>query len=529
MLDDTQTVFRFAGFSLDLARGRLRCGADDVVLRPKSFALLSYLVRARGKVVTKDEILSAVWPDVTVTEDSLTRCVHEVRRALGPEAAALLRTVPRRGYLFDMPPHAVSPAAAGNPADRAGGGAQEFPHDGGAPNLRPDGIAVLPFVLAHGGPDDGRMLDGLVHDVISRLARLRSFHVIARGSAFALRHLAADPQAAGRSLGVAYALAGTAEVEDGRFRLHVDLVHVQTGAVIWTDTLAAARDGFLALLPDLTDRVVHSVEMQVTAAETRRALAMPAERLDAWEHFHAGLHDAFRFDPDRIDGALGRLLKATELDPGFSRAYAAQSFCHYFRAFSFSAPDREAEVAAARRTAEDALHADDANPSAHLAFGRALWLEGDADACLQHCERSVALSPGFALGHYMIGFVETHGGDPQRGLAQMDRVLSLSPFDPFLASVQITRAFALVRLGRLDEAAIWARRAARQRNAYSALLAPAALILASAGHVEEARLVTRKLRAIAPDFGAAQLQQSLLRMSDDVAALFRASAPLLGL
>ena len=531
MRRDSEMTFRFEGLTLDLARGRLLDGATDVMLRPKAFALLSYLVRDSGRVVTKGELMSALWPDVTVTEDSLTQCVHEVRQALGPVAAGLLRTVPRRGYLFEAVPDIgalQAPTAVGAPRD-SGTAAGDLAPAERTPTLRRDGIAIMPFVLICGGPNDAHLLDGLAHDTISGLARLRSFHVIARGSTFALRQLAADPQAAGKALGVAYALGGTAEMRDDRFRVCVDLVNVESGAVVWTDTLSGERERFLTLLPDLIQRIVHSVEMEVTTAEARRALAMPTVRLDAWEHFHAGLHHALRFDPKRIDAALDRLRMATELDPAFARAHAGQSFCHYFRAFSGTTPDRAAEVASARRTAEEALHADDANPMANWAFGRALWLEGDPEACQQYCEHSVALSPGFELGHYMIGFVETHGGDARRGLAQMDRVLSLSPIGPFLASVQITRAVALVRLGLIDEAAIWARDAARQPNAYSTMLAHAALILASAGRTVEARQVVTKLHAAAPKFDPTQLHRSIFRMSDDVVALYRKSAPLIGL
>lgn len=102
MQQETEAPIRFAGFTLDLARGRLIGSKGDVPLRPKSFAFLSYMAQNVGRVVSKDELLSAVWPEVIVTEDSLTQCAHDVRRALGPAGSTLLRTVPRRGYLFDF-------------------------------------------------------------------------------------------------------------------------------------------------------------------------------------------------------------------------------------------------------------------------------------------------------------------------------------------------------------------------------------------------------------------------------------------
>jgi TolB-like protein len=453
--------------------------------------------------------------------------VHEVRQAIGQEAAGLLRTLPRRGYLL-----AADPAAGEGAAEEAAAAPRPDERDTPGPGLRRDGIAVLPpSPVTTARPDDVLLLDGVAHDIVSRLARLRSFHVIARASAFALRHLAADPRAAGRLLGVAHVVTGTADMLGARIRLCLDLVQVETGSILWTEDLVESRDRFLTLLPEITDRIVHAVELRVAAAEARRALAMPAERRDAWEHFHAGLHHALRFDPERIGLALDRMQVAVDLDPAFARAHAGKSFCHYFRAFSGIAADRAAEIAAARRTAEEAILSDETSPSALWACGRALWLQGDPEGCLAHCQRSVAISPGFALGHYMVGFVETHCGDPGRGLAGMDHVLSLSPFDPFLASIQITKAIALVRLGRMETATETARQAARQPNAhaYPMLLAPAALILASAGHVDEARRIVGKLRETSPGFGAAEVNRSLYRMSDEVAALFRSAAPLLGL
>lgn len=94
--------YLFAGFMLDLVAGRFFADGEEVQLRPKSFALLSYMARNAGRVVSKDELMSVLWPDVTVTEDSLTQCVRDVRRALGDDGAAMLRTLPRRGYMLDI-------------------------------------------------------------------------------------------------------------------------------------------------------------------------------------------------------------------------------------------------------------------------------------------------------------------------------------------------------------------------------------------------------------------------------------------
>src|SRR5262245_60565659 len=110
------TSFEFAGHVLDLQLGRLRRGDEDLALRSKSFLLLAYFIQNSGRVLGKDELVSAIWPDVTVSDDSLTQCIKEIRRALGQGASGLIRTVPRRGYFADDRRINIQRAAANPPA-----------------------------------------------------------------------------------------------------------------------------------------------------------------------------------------------------------------------------------------------------------------------------------------------------------------------------------------------------------------------------------------------------------------------------
>lgn len=150
------------------------------------------------------------------------QCVSEIRRALGPASSDVLRTVHRRGYLFQ--PHPSPLPASTRPRDASASHASRD-----APAARPEvegarrrGLAVVPFRRSTGAVDR-TFLDGVTNDVIARLARLRSFPVIARGTVFALRRIAADPKRIGGALGVAYVVAGVAEARGGKTRLQVEL------------------------------------------------------------------------------------------------------------------------------------------------------------------------------------------------------------------------------------------------------------------------------------------------------------------
>lgn len=240
-------AFRFAGYALDLRQGRLWGASGDIQLRPKAYELLCYMVRHAGRVLSKAELLEAVWPDVIVTEDSLSQCVHALRDGLGKAGPDLVKTVPRRGYLFDLPLSAAAPA--GTAAGPTAG-------DPAILTPRQSSIAVLPFSAGPGvSPQDRLWCDAVVNDVISQLARLRSFDVIARGSTFALRHLASAVRLAGQKLGADYVFAGSVMPQGKGFRLQMDLVRTDVGSILWTDQIEVGRGRFPELVGALVDRI----------------------------------------------------------------------------------------------------------------------------------------------------------------------------------------------------------------------------------------------------------------------------------
>ncbi|MFM7445297.1 MAG: winged helix-turn-helix domain-containing protein, partial [Tabrizicola sp.] len=281
-------IFALGEFTLDLAQSRLMSAKGDVALRPKAMRLLSVLAQSGGRVVSKDELLGEVWPDVIVSEDSLTQCVHEVREALGAEHAGLLKTVPRRGYMLSGLD--VVALTVPDPASQ----------------VAPGTIAVMPFALPDGMDPQTRILfDGLAHDVISRLARLRAYRVTGRGSVFALRSFAGDALRLRQLLRVAYVAAGRVVAEPGRegaYRLVIDLLRTEDGSLEWVEDIPVTLAGINHASAGIADRLVLAIALAVSEAEKRQALADPGTTPDAWVAFHRGLDRAFRFTSDDMRG-----------------------------------------------------------------------------------------------------------------------------------------------------------------------------------------------------------------------------------
>src|SRR5262249_8018189 len=229
-------MFRFEGYTLDIARHSLRAADREVALRPKNFELLRYLVENPDRLVTKEELLKAIWPNVVVTDESLTRCMSEVRQAIGDAKQTIIATVPRCGYRFTAP--VVRVAAAGtagvSPArlERAGGTPAVSGRVGPPPASAGETPALptpqspprlslmgLPFINLSGDAGQDYIADVITEGLTAYLSRIRDSFVIARTTAFTYKGKAVEVTEIGHQLGVRYILEGSAQQAGVRVRV----------------------------------------------------------------------------------------------------------------------------------------------------------------------------------------------------------------------------------------------------------------------------------------------------------------------
>ena len=181
----SESVFCFEDCTLDLRRGVFRRGDRAIDLRPKSFEVLRYLVENAGRLVSKDELIQAIWPNLNVADELVARCVSDVRQALNDTEQRFIKTVPRRGYCF-----AAAISLRVNEPEQ--------------PTLAlPDkpSIVVLPFLNMTGDPEQEYFTEGITEDMITDLSRFHSLFVIARNSSFSYKGKSPDVRQVGRDLG----------------------------------------------------------------------------------------------------------------------------------------------------------------------------------------------------------------------------------------------------------------------------------------------------------------------------------------
>ncbi|MCB4771302.1 transcriptional regulator [Ancylobacter sp. Lp-2] len=380
-------------------------------------------------------------------------------------------------------------------------------------------LAVMPFAGQH---VSGGVADGLTHDIITRLAKLRSLFIIARGSVYALAERGLSPEAAARRLNVDYVASGTVRRLGSQTAIDVELVEARTARIVWAEAYDYRPDDAFACLEEIGDRIVAAIAGGIEKVERDRAILKPPNSLNAWEAYHRGLWHMYRFTRDENAMARHFFERAIALDPTYSRAYSGLSFTHWQSAFQeWGHRNQDAELAF--KAAGQSLIVDEYDPSAHWAMGRALWLRDRSDEAVLSLERAVDLSPNFALGHYALAFVHSQSGDASTAIDAADHSRHLSPFDPLLFGMLGARAMAHVRLGQFEEAAEWALKAAARPNAHVIILAIAAHCLALAGRIEEARDYMHAVRALRPDYRVEDFLGTF-RFSPDARALFQAGA-----
>jgi len=458
-----------------------------VPLKGRALDVLCVLAAARGEIVSKDALMSRVWPDVVVEENNLPVHISALRRALdaGKNGESFLVTVPSRGYRL-----------IGLTAVRLNGDAGS--RQGPAVPDKPS-IAVLPFLNMSGDPEQDYFADGIVEDIITALSRLRWLFVIARNSSFAYKGRNVDIKDVGAALGVRYVLEGSVRKAANRVRITGQLIDASSGAHLWADRFDGALDDIFDLQDQVTASVVGAIAPKLEQAEIERAKRKPTENLDSYDYFLRGIASTHRMSKESTSEALRLLAKSIERDPEFASPYGAAAFCYVVRKLN-GWPVDPADVVETDRLASLAAEFGKEDAVALAFAGLALgYVAGDFDRAVALIDRARDLNPNFAIAWYASGTVRAfRGGEPDVAIDHLTRAIRLSPFDQLMFAMLGMMAFAHVCAGRYQEAAEWAEKACLERPNVLATLRGAAVSNALAGRQQEAERALARLLELDP-------------------------------
>ena len=440
----------FGQYRLEIERRELRRGAELIELEPKAFDLLAFLVQHRNRVVSKDDLLQAVWHGRIVSESALTTRLNAVRRALGDDGSAqrLIRTFTRKGIRFVGEVTEI--------ADRA----------------LPDkpSIAVLPFQNMSGDPEQEYFADGMVEEITTAIARCPWLFVIARNSSFRYKGKPIDVNQTARELGVRYVLEGSVRKAGNRVRIAGQLIDSTTGAHVWVDRFEGTLDDIFELQDRVASGVVGAIEPRLRRAEAERAVRKPTASLDAYDLYWRAQAQAYKRTRESLAELIRLARLALELDPAYGPAMSRIALSRGMQRQRNWIPPSGLEAEEGIAMARQAIAAAGDDPWVLDFAGLALaQLAGDNDAALSALDRAIVLNPNFALAFGHRAVVLSYLNRPDEAIRSAHQAIRLSPLDPAIFSFYQALARAELAAGRYEAGLSWAEAALRENGGMPAL------------------------------------------------------------
>ncbi len=521
-------LYLFENCALDTDRRELRRGSTSVSVEPQVFDLLAYLIENRERVVSKDDLLAAIWHGRSVSDSALTSRVNAARCAIGDSGneQRLIKTHLRKGMRFVgavREEHAIQDNGAPAPVGKSDGNGQPpvraaYVADRPKPPLAlPDrpSIAVLPFTNMSGDPEQDYFADGMAEEIITALSRCKCMFVIARNSSFTYKGRSVDVREVGRDLGVRYVLEGSVRRAGNRLRFTGQLIDTTSGTHIWADRFEGEFSDVFELQDRFTESVVAAVEPNLQLAEIERIKNKAATNLDAYDLLLRAQQLEYAFTEESLVTALCRLKQALAIDPCYASAMALAACCYAGRNIQGWAQDPTREAVEGLELASRAveLGKDDGNVLWMAAY--AVWrLALDAPRARDLAYRSLRLNPNSAIALAITAWMESQMGNPGKAIEMYDRAERLSPRDPKGWLIATGMGMALFFQERFSEAASWAEKAIVDNPRCTIALRTLAGSLAKLGQPEKAAAVVQKVLKIEPQL-TLSLWRARLRWLDE--------------
>lgn len=447
-----QATLHFEDYVLDLERGCLVRGGVEVPLRPKTFGVLTYLAQHAGSLVSKEDLFSAVWPNVVVTDDALVQSIGELRRALGVDGPRLITTVPRRGYRFEAtvsnaqrePARATGAAPPQRRRDHLGvlgvlgvivalllaWGAHWLSRVDEPPARPPKAsraaIAVLPFGGEAEDAAHAYFAEGLTQDLINALGRFPELTVMSWNAVQPYRGNAAPPARVAADLGVQYQVEGSVVRTGERVRVIAQLVD-PVGRVRWSGRFEEGAADLFALHERITRDIAGALALRVTRIEQSRASANPSGNLEAYDYVLRARSMLQR--PTRAGNVEARALlrRAIEIDPASAPAHSALADTYHLAVAMGWAESPMQSLGRAEELANKAIALDGAQTGAHVTLGRIHLLHNRYDQADAELRRAIAINPSDAHAIAGLGNVLMWRGETRAAVEALERAQRIDP------------------------------------------------------------------------------------------------------
>jgi len=422
-------VYKFGEFRIEVGKRLLLRGGAPVALTPKAFDTLLHLIQNRQRVVEKDELMQAIWPDTSVEENNLNQNISTLRRVLGETRGEnrYIATTPGKGYRFI--------------ADVEGGGALSVPVQAAPERVT---LAVLPFENLSSDPEREYLADGLTEETIAALGQIDPEHlgVIGRTSVMIYKKTTKTLREIGSELVASYLVESTLRGEGGRFRVTSKLIRVKDQVQVWTASYDGEPASVLNFQRELSAAIAEQIRLRLSPERLNALARRQTRNAEAYDLYLRGLHYWHQLTPPTTRRAVECFSHATQLDPEYALAWSGLADANAASPINGDSPPLVmwplAREAAARSVAAEPNLAEAQTSLGFVKF----WFDWDWLMAEAAYRKAIELDPNYPMAHRMLGIVLAHMGRYAEARPEMARLRELDPLLAINHALSAQVAFA---------------------------------------------------------------------------------------
>jgi TolB-like protein len=478
-------------------------------IEPRVFKLLTFMLENPCRVLSRDELVNAVWKARVISDSAISTTINAARCAIGDTGSKqkYIKTVSGSGYRFiakfSCQENTVQKTQSKHTLTIPTTPFVEHKQPSLEPLEFPDkpSIAVMNFV-DRGASEKGTLFArGITIEINASLARLYHLFVIARASSAHVSKMQLLPKEIGQCLGVRYLVYGNLEYLPQRVRLTMSVINAQENTEIWSEHFDRPLDDIFQVQDEITRSIIIAVDFALEQAEIERALLVSPNNLSAWENYHRGLWHMYQ--PTNKNTVLAKQFfqKSLALDPQFSRAYAGLSCIYTSHILLNTTPEKDkTNIIQAFDYAQRSIDCNKREDTGYFALARALWLSKEDKQAIEACEQGLHFNANNAQCYDLKGIVSAYTGQHTQALQCFNSARQLSPFDPIKFATQTALAISLVHQKKYNEAIDLILSAVNNPRAYFITYAVAAACFQLTNRPRQAQQYVAKVLELHPTY-----------------------------
>ena len=471
-------IFKFGDYVLESREHSLRKGAQQIHLRPKAFETLLYLVKHHGSLIKKQDMLDDLWPNVIVTENTLSHCIDEVRQALQDNAQkpTFIRTIPRVGFKFIAEVRELKTDEDITVSSNSGVNEQKKDINNTVieeqkknqpgkkyiivgiiviilvvlstvvvfnlinnNNKKINSIAVLPFINLNVDPGEEYFADGMTETLISNLGKVKSLRVISRTSVMTYKNASRPLPEIAKQLNVDAIIEGSVLNVNGHVRITAKLIKADEDQLLWVKSYKRDLKDILKLQGELAQEITSEIQLKLTPEEHANVVASKPVNPKAYIAYLKGRYFWNMRTSEGFEKAMEQFLKAIAIDSGYAPAYAGLSDTYILLGNYGIIKSDDANIKA-KKYATKALKLDETLAEAHVSLSACLTNDWNIIGAQKELKKAIELNPNYATTHQWYAFSLISSGLIKEGISEMKKAKKISPLS-LRIQVDLGRAF----------------------------------------------------------------------------------------